>query len=133
MTAQHLGSRVFAADPSEAKAARRWLNDLIGSAHPAQTDAALLLTEALSNAIKHTTSTKIEVRATTDGSHLHIDVIDEGAATVPHVRRHSDAPDNETALDGRGLLLIETLATDYGFQRLTPGPGLRFWFSLPAI
>jgi len=80
----------------------------------ARHDAALVLSELVSNALKH-------ARPLDDGSlglawgcwdnHLHVQVTDGGADTEPAVRR--PAPDST---GGRGLSIVRAVSTAWGVE-----------------
>jgi anti-sigma regulatory factor (Ser/Thr protein kinase) len=104
---------------------RRWLRDLVGAEHPAFDDAAVCLSELLTNALRHTDSGRggrMRVELAFDEKRLRVAVTDDGcAATVPHIR---DAPDES----GRGLRIVEAYADAWGVQRR--GPGHAVWFAI---
>ena len=89
----------------------------------ADSDTALLLvSELVSNAILHARST-IRLTATSEASHLRVEVTDE-SARLPLARYYS--PDATT---GRGLHLVDRLADSWGFDTLGPA-GKTVWFEL---
>lgn len=94
----------FPRRPEDVKAARDWARStfryLGGPADIAET-CALIVSELVTNAVRHTNGLQVEV--TLWGTH-HIDVRDNSSAR-PAVRAASDC--DET---GRGLILVETLA-----------------------
>lgn len=91
-------------------------------------DAALVLAELVSNALKH-------ARPLADGSlrlawgcwddHLHVLVTDGGADSEPTVRR----PD-ASATGGRGLSIVRAVSTAWGVEHDTATTTV--WASLPA-
>lgn len=83
--------------------------------------AELLVSELVTNAVLHARS-KIVVRVDVDGHRLRVEVRDDTANT-PQVR-----PYGAHATTGRGLLLVETLATRWGFK--PQGAGKAVWFEL---
>ncbi|GGK72325.1 hypothetical protein Sme01_08310 [Sphaerisporangium melleum] len=103
---------------------------LDGTDHP-QTDAALLLvTELVTNSVRYSDSGRCPagritiVVAEHDGT-LHIDVIDGGSWTsrptvCPEVRLDDDG--------GRGLWLLQEVATDWGWYETAAGRAV--WFRL---
>lgn len=88
------------------------------------TETAILLTsELVTNALTHGMS-PVTVAVSWSGEQLRVEVHDRsGQLPAPWPVRM--APDDET---GRGLLLVDTLATDWGFYR-TPG-GKAVYFTL---
>ena len=101
---------VFDADPASAGAARRFVaGALRGWGCDDLADVAtLLVSELVANAILHAhTSIHVLVRRQENGR-VRVDVHD-GADRAP-ARMHYSA----TTTTGRGLLLVETLASDWG-------------------
>jgi anti-sigma regulatory factor (Ser/Thr protein kinase) len=75
-------------------------------------DATLVLSELVSNAVKHATplpSGQLRVRWTVDDHCVHIEVTDGGAMTRPHA-----AVAAVSALGGRGLDIVRTVSTQWG-------------------
>jgi anti-sigma regulatory factor (Ser/Thr protein kinase) len=91
-------------------------------------DAALVLSELLSNAIRHARplpGAVVQVSwALCDGS-LTVSVRDGGSRTRPHAGHPSPS-----ALGGRGLAIVECLASTWGVQDSTAG--VTVWAILPA-
>ncbi|MEV4510900.1 SpoIIE family protein phosphatase [Dactylosporangium sp. NPDC049525] len=117
--------RRFRGDTINASAARRLAADMLTAwhQHHALDDALLLLDELITNAIQHTAGdVTVELNLT---DHLEIAVIDSSNRAPA---RHNPAPDSES---GRGLGIVEQLATAWGTQAL-PAGGKRVWFRLPA-
>jgi anti-sigma regulatory factor (Ser/Thr protein kinase) len=91
-------------------------------------DTALLLTsEVVTNAVLHA-HTEVHVRVRAD-SGVRVEVID-GSAVVPGQRRH-----DPESITGRGLDLVQALATAYGVTPSPDGTGKTVWFVLgdPAM
>lgn len=84
--------------------------------------AELLTSELVTNALVHTGHGAVFDAVLTPDQRLRIEVRD-AAATVPGRR----AP-GEYATSGRGLLLVEALADDWGVQ--LRGDGKVTWFEL---
>jgi anti-sigma regulatory factor (Ser/Thr protein kinase) len=85
-------------------------------------DAAVLLTsEVVANVIVHTDSAPA-LGLTRDGAGVRVTVLDESPAP-PLRRRHST-----TATTGRGLQLLQDLADDWGWDRVSSGKAV--WFVL---
>ena len=114
----------FDADPTSASAARRFVAaTLRGWECDELVDVAtLLVSELVANAILHAhTTIEVRVLRRRDGR-LRFDVRD-GANRAP-ARKHYSA----LTTTGRGLLLVETLAADWG---VTPSDvGKTVWFEL---
>jgi anti-sigma regulatory factor (Ser/Thr protein kinase) len=88
-------------------------------------DAALLVSEICTNAIKHARS-ELTVRVWAEPSRLRISVEDREGATLP--RPGKAARGDPEAESGWGLLLVEALADAWGVQ--TTPDGKRVWFDL---
>lgn len=85
-------------------------------------DAALLVSEAATNAVLHAYGPQIRVRVLARGSRLRVEVFD-GSPSLPVQR--SALPSAE---GGRGLALVEALAAAWGVQAQPAGK--TFWFEL---
>lgn len=91
-------------------------------------DAALVISELLSNAIQHAwplPGAKVQVAWTVDGGSVEVAVSDGGGPTLP--RQASPAP---SALGGRGLRIVQQLSQDWGIK--TDSGGQTVWAVLPA-
>ncbi|MFG2883187.1 ATP-binding protein [Streptomyces sp. NPDC048297] len=87
-------------------------------------DAALVITELVTNAIVHTASSRVVCELHDHDDMVRIAVRDEGCAPgEPHPA--AQRPDEE---HGRGLLLIDTLCRAWGAHE--QGPGLLVWAEL---
>jgi two-component sensor histidine kinase len=90
-------------------------------------DAVLVLSEILSNALKHARpldSGKVRVSWNVRGGALELEVTDGGGATRPHPARPS-----LSALGGRGLGIVSSLVADWGVRQM-PGE-TTVWAVLP--
>jgi anti-sigma regulatory factor (Ser/Thr protein kinase) len=107
-------SRQFEPHPQSAGEARTLLrNALAAWGAPLLYDSgSLILTEMISNALRHEKS--ITVEFSYRPGHLHLEVTDS-STDLPE--RQSPGDDEE---NGRGLLLISALTTEWGFR---PAPG----------
>jgi two-component sensor histidine kinase len=86
--------------------------------------AALLLSELVTNAVRHSGAEEhdvIEVGFSATGA-LHVDVIDRGPGIL---RRVADGRADEDG--GRGLMIVALLASRWGADRGAPS---RVWFEL---
>ena len=115
--------------PASVSQARRFVRQTLEAWHvDGAVDAAMLLTSELAtNAVLHARS-DFAVLVAQDGDQVRIDVLD-GSPVAPQRRHHSS-----TAATGRGVALVESLASDWG---LTPPDRLAgfakgVWFSLPV-
>lgn len=105
--------------------ARHWVNDLLGRwelPHLSEV-AALLTSEVVTNAIRHTASSPRIRVAVTDGF-LEIGVTDGDREHLPHMSDSLDA----TAEGGRGLVFVDEMADSWG-TNLRP-EGKEVWFLL---
>ncbi|MCG5218216.1 ATP-binding protein [Streptosporangium soli] len=126
-----LGQLALPADVASVSGARRYVRDLLDrTGHAQADDAILLVSELFTNAVRHSDSGRrpggqVTIAVAGLGPTLHIDVIDAGSADrlpmlCPHV--------NVASSGGRGLWLVETLATTWGWYD-TP-TGRVVWFQL---
>lgn len=110
--------------PSSARLARRLARGAMGGcAEPVVETAELLITELISNAVRHAASPPV-MRIDVESGTVRVAVSDTSPKT-PDVRQ----PDLE-AEGGRGLLLVESLATSWGWTRTSDGK--QIWFTLDA-
>ncbi|WP_433366284.1 ATP-binding protein [Streptosporangium sp. CA-115845] len=141
-------SQRFAAAPDQVRPARVFVAELLGDDHPLHDDAVLLTSELATNAVEHSgrpldtrslDTEAADIRSHDNGpverprefvvtvaflSHgVLITVQDLGASEIPCTRK----PGPE-ATGGRGLLLVNDLATRWGFHRDPTGTVI--WFEL---
>ncbi|MEV8567378.1 ATP-binding protein [Streptomyces sp. NPDC051322] len=90
----------------------------------------LIVSELVTNAVRHTASTAVlcQVRSSTDGL-VHVEVQDEGTCG-PKPRKLVPGPDAES---GRGLLLVDALTEDWGIRTADPAAGRTVWATLRAM
>ncbi len=102
--------------------ARRALRDFCSSRIDGQivTDAELLLSELVTNALRHGDG-QITLRAALDADHLRVDVIDEGGGFERELRRR-----DFDEVGGWGLGLVEDVASRWGVHEGTT----HVWFEL---
>ncbi|MFI6449989.1 ATP-binding protein [Streptosporangium amethystogenes] len=131
-------SQRFAAAPDQVRPARVFVAELLGEDHPLRDDAVLLTSELATNAVEHSNG-PLDARPLDTGSvdpprefvvtvaflphGVLITVQDPGASEIPCTRK----PGPE-ATGGRGLLLVNDLATRWGFHRDPTGTVI--WFEL---
>jgi anti-sigma regulatory factor (Ser/Thr protein kinase) len=115
-------SASYSADPISVTDARRLVErTLAGCPEALVADAVLLTSELVSNAVLHArTPFEVEVSG---GDHTVRIVVRDGTPDPPQV---ADPGPEETG--GRGLLLVHTLATRWGYE-VTPA-GKSVWFEL---
>ncbi|MEU8205872.1 ATP-binding protein [Streptosporangium sp. NPDC049046] len=141
-------SQRFPATRDQVRNARTFVADILGDDHPLRDDATLLTSELATNAVEHTTRPTgtrpidteptgtqpaatepkdpprefvVTVAFTPHG--VIITVQDPGSTQIPHVKNPS-----LNATGGRGLLLVNDLATRWGFHRDPTGTVI--WFEL---
>ena len=111
-------SRDFPATPDQASGARQFLNVILAG-HPAAEDASLCLSELATNAMLHSRSREpgglFTVRALLHGSHLRVEVHDQGG---PWLQPDLACTDRQ---NGRGLLIVDQLTAAWGVPA-APGP-----------
>ncbi|MFF5110542.1 ATP-binding protein [Streptosporangium sp. NPDC000509] len=147
-------SQRFPTTPDQVRNARAFVADILGDDHPLRDDATLLTSELATNAVEHSTrptdtrpvgTEPVGARATDSGTAdttagdnrpsefvvtvaftphgVIITVQDPGSAQIPSVRNSGPG-----ATSGRGLLLVNELATRWGFHRDPTGTVI--WFEL---
>ena len=116
-------TRTFYRNPEEVPAARRFIRDALAG-HPASYDAELLTCELVTNAVQHASDAeRVTVAITRRGVVVHVDVIDDGRAGLPHWREVSGYDEG-----GRGFQLVNELAQRWGFLREPIGTCV--WFEV---
>lgn len=119
----------FAADPGQIAPTRRWATSVArdaGASPHAMRIVALLVTEAVANAVVHGPDdgdVDVEVEVVADDGVVRVSVADASDA-MPVLR---DVP--PTASGGRGVMLIDRLARDWGVVR-HPRGGKTVWFEV---
>lgn len=114
---------LLAAEPISAARARQLVTDALRRSRcEALADVAeLLVSELVTNAILHA-RTDVTVRVDVDTARLRVEVRDE-TLVEPQLRRY-----REDATTGRGMFLVETLASRWGSQAHQGGKAV--WFEL---
>src|SRR5687768_16987549 len=111
--------------PASASAARRFVADAIGWSPLACTSVAdtamLLVSEVVTNAVLHA-GTAIRVTVRVESASVRVEVRD-GSVALPS-RRHYD----DGAATGRGLELVDLLATRWGTEQESNGKVV--WFEV---
>ncbi|MDH6145392.1 anti-sigma regulatory factor (Ser/Thr protein kinase) [Kitasatospora sp. GP30] len=103
------------------QAVRRWELPLT---EEALRDVELLASEVITNAVVHTAQTcQVSVRWT--GMRLRVEVADTSAELPEAVGSEAEAT------SGRGLFLVDALATAWGMESLETG-GKRTWFEVSS-
>ncbi len=105
-------ARTFGRAPGEVPAARRFLRETLDG-HPAAFDAELLTCELVTNAVEHAADAGwVTVAVTRRGTVVHVDVMDDGQAGLPHWREATVEDEG-----GRGFQLVNEIAQRWGFLR----------------
>lgn len=117
--------RSFPSHPSSVPLVRSFVCD--EAAHlpwPLNSDVELVASELATNAIQHA-GTDFDVRVELTPGIVFLEVTDAGTDTP---RQNTELRDD--ASRGRGLHIVERLATDWGIRRADPGPGKTVWVRL---
>ena len=117
------------ARPEHVATARRFVIAALGDDHP-QADTAILLTsELVTNSLQHSASSHdgaiLAVGASRAAHWLRVEVVDDGAPTLPALREATTDAER-----GRGLTLVDTLATRWGTHRTDTGTTT--WFEITS-
>lgn len=116
-------ARRFPAEPASAAQARHFVTEmLIGADAGMIDDARLLVSELVTNAVLHARS-EVEVRIWARSNRVHVRVTD-----AAHDRRPVPRPTDPDATTGRGLQLVECLASSYGVD--VDGDWKSVWFEI---
>ena len=117
--------------PTSVSVARRALCDelkAIGVFEAAVSDAALVISELLSNAILHAyplPGERLQVAWALNGASVEVAVSDGGSATIPH-----EGHPPPSSVSGRGLEIVAHLCLSWGVR--TDEVGVTVWAVLPA-
>lgn len=118
----------LAPDLQSVAAVRRFVRaQLAGRPEPIVDDVSLLASELVTNAIVHVRS-NVVVGVAADGAEVLVAVTDERHDRLPVVGRMPDAED--VVEMSRGLALVRSIASDFGWHLLRDGPGKVVWFAL---
>jgi len=126
-----MGTVLLPHAPASVAVARQRLSadlDAAGVVHAAVGDAVLVVSELLSNAIRHARplpGARVQVAWAVDNGSVEVAVSDGGAPTRPYPAHAS-----VSALGGRGLDVVEYLARTWGVR--ADSQGLTVWAVLPA-
>ncbi|WP_051752333.1 ATP-binding protein [Streptosporangium amethystogenes] len=126
-----LGQVELPAEATSVPRARHYVRELLAGSACARTDDALLLvSELVTNAVCHSDSGRVPggriiVAVARHNGTLHCDVIDAGSAGhTPRLHTEVDF----TSDGGRGLWLVQELATAWGWNETATGRVV--WFQL---
>jgi anti-sigma regulatory factor (Ser/Thr protein kinase) len=106
-----------------AATARQFTARTLGPGHPQVETAILLVSELVTNSLRHSASASdggtITITViTSPGGLIRVEITDDGAATMPTMR--PACPADEA---GRGMQLVSALASTWGCQREGGGAG----------
>ncbi|WP_051865060.1 ATP-binding protein [Streptosporangium roseum] len=125
--------REFPGEVASVPAARAWAHGLLAVrlAPPALDDVLLLLSEVITNAVTHsdsgrTAGGRVTVHLTRDPGAVHVEVTDDGSTTSTPAVHVPDADSD----GGRGLWLVDLLATAWGSSRHDDEAGRSVWFQV---
>jgi len=111
-TARTAATRTFGRRPDEVPAARRFIREALNG-HPAAFDAELLACELITNTVQHADDAdRVTIAVSCRGATVHVDVIDDGQAGLPHWREATGEDEG-----GRGFQLVNEIAQRWGFLR----------------
>jgi len=109
----------------------RLVSDLIqaGACASAVTDAALVTSELLSNALRHGTplaGSGLRVTWCLEAGSVRVSVSDGGAQTLPEL-----GEPNPSTTGGRGLRIVDRLSRSWGTR--SDGEGTTVWAEVPVL
>jgi anti-sigma regulatory factor (Ser/Thr protein kinase) len=121
-----IGSLTINAQPEMVGTARSFVAKALGEDDPATDVAVLLASEIVTNAVLHSNSGRVggtvTITAAEMGGGVRIEVADEGSErSIPEVKGHG------CVSGGHGLLLVQTLADQWGYLRDDLGTTVWFW------
>jgi anti-sigma regulatory factor (Ser/Thr protein kinase) len=118
------GLRAFPGEARQVAHARQYIRHALGEDFPHLDDATLLVSELASNAVTYTKTAhngRFEVTWHRRGNWALITVFDQGSETPPSPRTpdldNLDDLENLEELGGRGLAIVDDLATWWGLVR----------------
>ncbi|MDP9865697.1 MULTISPECIES: ATP-binding protein [Streptosporangium] len=131
MTSELLGHVALPGDVASVPQARLYVRDLLGAIdHDRLDDALLLVTELVTNSVRHSDSGRhpngqVTVIVTNRAETIQVDVTDQGSAShTPHV--HTDVDCDSGGM--RGLWLVQQLASAWGWHDAPAGRVV--WFRM---
>ena len=118
----------IAGRPERVAVARAFAAAVLGRQHPAGETAVLLLSELVTNSVRHSASglpgLTVTVTVLSDDEVTQVQVTDRSGATVPTLRPGISGTED----GGRGLYLVDSLAARWGFEQ--DGDHTTTWFEL---
>lgn len=119
-----LGSLTVYAHPARVPGARRWTGQVLAG-RACREDAEQCVTELVTNSVCHTATRHITLLLVDTGTAVRGEVVDAGGVTVPRAARRADCAET---VYGRGLFLVERLASRWGREECDTGQIT--WFEL---
>ena len=104
---------------ARARAGMRPLRDALGDRYE---DVVLLVSEVVTNAIRHGQGSTVRLTARVRGNTCHVEVVDDGSGFEP-----PSGPRDPAAPGGRGLRIVDSLSDDWGVYE---GNSTHVWFEL---
>jgi serine/threonine-protein kinase RsbW len=118
---------LFAGLDSSIPLVRRFVRSHLAT-HPCLEDAVLIADEFAVNAVRHSGARAFTVELHVAGDRVRVVVRSEAINdSVPHVEDRIADDESET---GRGLLIVDFLAKEWGF---TPGDRMTVWADLGLV
>lgn len=119
---------IIAGQPMHVATARAFVRRVAGDNHPGAERVELLISELVTNSIKHSNSGKpggtITLTVTVFTDRVRVEVQDDGGVTVPALRCAEDTEEN-----GRGLRLVDAYSLKWDYRQA--GTGMVTWFECP--
>jgi anti-sigma regulatory factor (Ser/Thr protein kinase) len=120
-------SVTLAGRTERARAARRFVSEVLGPGHPCGDVAVLLVSEVFGNSVRHSGSgapgETVTVAVMAGDGIVRVEVTDRAGPGAPELR-----PAGRDAEGGRGLQLVAGLAARWGWRRR--GGRMVTWFEL---
>jgi serine/threonine-protein kinase RsbW len=91
--------------------------------------AVLLVSELVTNAVRHTRSTRVGCFLGLEAGEVRIEVKDQGEVCMPASLVHAAADD----VSGRGLYLVAALSQAWGVREHESGSGCVVWALVSAV
>ncbi len=89
-------------------------------------EAALLVSELVTNAVVHTDSGEVRLEVVIDPAKLRCVVTDEAPSAPPSVR-----PDDPSTVGGLGMVIVDSVASRWGHQHDAAHKSV--WFELDVV
>ncbi|MEV6982792.1 ATP-binding protein [Sphaerisporangium sp. NPDC051017] len=119
------------ANPESVALARGFVRRKLGADHPVVDEAVLLVSELFSNSVVYSDSRHggvVMVALADCWEFIHIDVVDAGGSSFPHIKRETTTELESVAEGGRGLSLVDQLSARWGI--VNDAEGRTVWFEL---